>query len=66
VTSYRVVALRVGRTGAVVRRTGFTAAATARSKVVRLPKGRYRFTVAAVNRVGTGRPSARSGLVIAR
>ena len=46
-------------------RTGFTAAATARSKVVRLPRGR-RFTVAAVNRVGTGRASARSGLVAAR
>ncbi len=66
VTSYRVVALRIGRTGAVVRRTGFTAAARARARVVRLPKGRYRFTVAAVNRVGTGRPSARSGLVTAR
>jgi hypothetical protein len=66
VTAYKVVALRIGRTGAVVRRTGFTAAATARSKVVRLPRGRYRFTVAAANRVGTGRASARSGLVTAR
>ena len=53
-------------TGHVVRRTGFTAAAAARAKVVRLPNGRYRFTVAAVNRVGTGRASARSGLVAAR
>jgi hypothetical protein len=33
---------------------------------VRLPRGRYRFTVAAANRVGTGRASARSGLVTAR
>ena len=65
VTAYRVVALRVGRTGTVVRRTGFTAAATARSKVVRLPRGRYRFTVAATNRVGTGRASARSRPVTA-
>ena len=66
VTAYKVVALRMSTTGRVVRRTGFTAAAAARAKVVRLPKGRYRFTVAAVNRVGTGRASARSGLVAAR
>jgi hypothetical protein len=66
VTAYKVVALRMSATGHVVRRTGFTAAAAARAKVVRLPKGRYRFTVAAVNRVGTGRASARSGLVAAR
>ena len=66
VTAYKVVALRMSTTGRVVRRTGFTAAASARTKVVRLPKGRYRFTVAAVNRIGTGRASARSGLVAAR
>ena len=45
VTAYKVVALRMSTTGRVVRRTGFTAAAAARAKVVRLPKGRYRFTV---------------------
>ena len=65
-TASKVVALRMSTTGRVVRRTGFTAAASARKKVVGLPRGRYRFTVAAVNRIGTGRASARSGLVAAR
>ena len=66
VTAYTVGALRISSTGQVVRRTRFAAAALARAKVVRLPVGRYRFTVAAVNLLGTGRVSARSVLVTAR
>jgi hypothetical protein len=63
VTAYRVTAIR--STGA---RTTALAPAAARRLVVRgLVRGqRYRFQVVAVNRVGAGRPSARSRPVVAR
>lgn len=41
-------------------------AATARSLQMTLPAGNYRFTVVAINAVGTSTPSARSNLVAAR
>ena len=67
VTGYRVAALQLGARQQV-RRTYRTASvpAAARSVEVLLPRGRYRVTVEAVNRVGWSAPSARSAVVVAR
>ncbi len=67
ITGYRVVALRLNAAGRVVGHTLVTRAASARAATVRLPrKGRYRFTVRAVNRLGAGPASARSRPVLGR
>ncbi|MBO9523983.1 MAG: hypothetical protein J7518_20805 [Nocardioidaceae bacterium] len=67
IRGYRVRAFRVDSHGRVVR--GYTSAlrpASARSLVWRLPKGRYRFRVLAINRVGSSRLSTYSAIVTAR
>ncbi len=68
VTGYRVRALRMSSTGAVLATT--TSAlqpSAARALTMVLPvRGSYRFTVQAVNAVGSGALSARSNLVAGR
>jgi len=66
ITSYRVTALRMSSTGAVLSRTTKTVGASARRLVMTLRAGKYRFQVVAVNSVGTSRASARSNLATAR
>jgi len=68
VTGYRVTALRMSSTGAVLGTTvSAVQPASARKLAMSLPQaGSYRFTVAAVNAVGTGAASARSNLVTGR
>lgn len=67
ITSYRVVALKLSATGKVLRST--TAGSirpAARSAVLRLSAGKYRFRVVALNAVGASAMSARSNAVRAR
>jgi hypothetical protein len=68
VTGYRVRALRMSSTGAVLSTTtSAVQPATARALTMTLPAvGSYRFTVQAVNAVGSGALSARSNLVAGR
>ena len=66
VTGYRVTALKVRRNNSVIRRITRTRPASARRWQPRLPRGLYRFQVAAVNEVGIGPASARSNRVRAR
>lgn len=65
ITGYRVRALRMAADGVTPTGTPVTvtAGATARSWSFTLPAGTYRFDVAAVNAVGQGTTSARSGSV---
>ncbi len=61
ITGYRVLALQGSR---VVK--SFAVGAGARSRVARLPRGRYVFVVVAVNALGEGQRSARTRIVSAR
>jgi plastocyanin len=64
ITGYVVTALRITASHQVGRRLRSPVLpATARSRAFRLPRGRYRFLVAAGNAVGTGLRSDRSNLV---
>ncbi|NUR80350.1 MAG: choice-of-anchor D domain-containing protein, partial [Dermatophilaceae bacterium] len=68
ITGYRVRALRMSSTGAVLgTTTSAVQPSTARALTMTLPVlGQYRFTVQAVNAVGSGALSARSNLVAGR
>ena len=68
ITGYRVSALRMSAAGAVLATTtSAVQPSTARSLVMTLPvTGNSRFTVVAINAVGTGAASARSILVAGR
>jgi hypothetical protein len=67
VTGYRVRALRISSTGAVVSTiVSSVRPATSRSLTMTLPSGKYRFTVQAINKIGNSPQSARSNLVTAR
>ncbi|GAA2514561.1 peroxidase family protein [Pilimelia columellifera] len=67
ITGYRVVALRLSASGAVLStRTSGLRAASGRSYSFRLSQGRYRFQVYAVNVAGAGPRSSRSNQVTAR
>ncbi|MCU1659711.1 MAG: heme peroxidase, partial [Pseudonocardiales bacterium] len=67
ITGYRVRALRVNILGAVVATTvSGVQAANVRLLTMTLTAGNYRFTVEAINAVGTSAVSARSNLVTAR
>jgi IgA Peptidase M64/Fibronectin type III domain len=68
ITGYRVRALRMSSTGAVLSTTtSAVLPASARSLVMTLPQfGNYRFTVGAINAIGAGPRSARSNLVAGR
>ncbi len=66
ITSYKVQAQKLNASGAVIARVTKSAAASARSLVVTLSKGRYKFRVAAVNAKGTSAWSANSNIVRAR
>jgi len=68
VTGYRIRALRMSSTGAVLgTTTSALQPATARSLSMTLPQtGSYRFTAQAVNAVGSGPQSARSNQVAGR
>jgi hypothetical protein len=66
ITGYKVEAQKLNAAGAVVARVTRNAAPSARSLVVRLDRGRYKFRVAAVNDAGQSLWSARSAAVKAR
>jgi hypothetical protein len=67
ITGYRVQAIRIAANGTDGATTqSAIQPATARSLVFTLPAGNYRFTVTAINAVGTSVPSARSAQVTAR
>ena len=67
VVAYRVVAVRLSRHGHVVGHQTITIrSGKARSLVLRLPAGVYRFTVRAVNGIGAGASSSASKPVRAR
>ncbi len=68
ITGYRVSALRMSAAGAVLATTtSAVQASTVRALTMTLPvAGNYRFTVVAINAVGTGPASARSNLVAGR
>ena len=68
ITGYLVNAQQINAAGVVVNTvTSTVQPATARELVMTLPAGNYRFTVQAMNAVGTGATSARSlNLVTAR
>ena len=66
IRSYQVRATRVRPSGATLSRRKFTAGAGVRRLAMRLPAGRYRFEVRALNAVGAGPWSARSAKVVAR
>ena len=66
VTGFKVKALKVRRSGAVIRTFHWTRPADVQAWEPRLPRGRYHFQVAAVNAAGTGQWSARSNRVAAR
>lgn len=67
ITRYRLRAVKVNARGEVLKSYLFTAIKPRiRSITVRLPAGRYKFRVAATNRVGTGAYSAYSKIVRAR
>ncbi len=65
-TSYRVRVVRYDASGHVVRAWNADRPASARSWAPRLPRGGYRFRVAALNAVGRSALSARTALVRAR
>lgn len=66
VTGFKVKALKVRRSGKVVRTFHWTRPADLQAWEPRLPRGRYHFQVAAVNAAGSGAWSARSNRVAAR
>jgi hypothetical protein len=67
VTKYRVRALRLDKRNHVVAKYGSAyLSPTARALTMRLPKGRYTFSVMAWNRVGASGWSRSSGIVRAR
>lgn len=66
VTGFKVKALKVRRSGKVIRNFRWTRPADQQAWEPRLPRGHYHFQVAAVNAAGTGDWSARSNRVAAR
>lgn len=66
ITGYRVAAFKYDAAGRVVRTFSSLRPASARSWTATLPRGRYRFRVAAVNAIGRGTSSAWSTYVRAR
>ncbi len=67
ITGYRVSALRLSAAGVVLATTtSALVGSTVRSLVMPLAAGNYRFTVVAVNAVGSSAASARSNQVTAR
>lgn len=66
VTGYRVVAIKVTRSGAVLRTSTSLRPASARSWAPRLTRGYHRFRVVAINTEGAGPASALSNRVTAR
>ena len=66
VTGYRVRATRYDAAGRPVRTWVATRPASARSWTAALPRGTYRFRVAAINAVGRGAFSVRTSLVRSR
>jgi hypothetical protein len=66
VAHYRVQAVKLKPSGAVVRRTTRLAGPSAASLVVRLTSGTYKFRVSAVNEVGRSTWSTYSNRVTAR
>jgi hypothetical protein len=67
ITGWRVTALRMSPTGAVLSRIDAPLLGpSARSRSFTLPAGSYRFSVAAVNAAGISHRSARSNKVIPR
>ena len=67
ITGYRVRALRFSARGVLLSTT--TSAVQPRNRrtlTMALPAGNYRFTVQAINAVGSGAQSTRSNLVTAR
>jgi len=68
ITGYQVVAVRLSAAGAVLgTTTSATLAATARTLSMTLPvAGNYRFSVWAINVVGSSALSVRSNLVAGR
>ncbi len=66
VSGFKVMALKVRRSGKVVRTFRWTRPGEEQAWEPRLPRGRYQFRVAAVNAAGVGKWSARSNRVTAR
>lgn len=66
VRRYRITAYQLTDSGAVRRTYSASTAADVDAVEVRLPGGRYRFAVQAVNQVGGSPASARSNVVLAR
>jgi predicted phage tail protein len=69
ITGYRVTALRLANAGSVTPLATVVSVvqpAAARALTMTLPAGNYRFTVQAINAVGSSGQSARSNLVAAR
>jgi len=66
ISSYLVQAQKLNRSGTVIARTTVSTRSSARSLVVRLSTGRYKFRVSAVNALGQSAWSANSNIVTAR
>ena len=66
ITGYKVQAQKLNAAGSVASRVTKTAGPAARSLVVRLAAGRYKFRIAAVNAAGQSAWSANSAIVKAR
>ncbi|HEU4812468.1 MAG TPA: fibronectin type III domain-containing protein [Nocardioides sp.] len=66
VTGYVVQAQKLNSSGAVVARINTAVGPSARSLVVQLAAGRYKFRVSAVNAVGQSAWSGNSNIVRAR
>ena len=66
VTGYRVTAIRAGAANVVSGVIAPQAGANQTLVWTTLPAGNYRFTVVAINAVGTGPASAQSNQVVAR
>lgn len=66
-TKYRLQAVKLNASGAIVKTYLFTSISPSSTKfTAALPAGRYKFRVAATNRIGTGAYSAYSKIVTAR
>ncbi len=66
ITNYKVTALKMSSSGAVLSKTTKKVGPSARALTMTLKKGKYRFQVVAINAVGASKASARSNLVTAR